>query len=47
MVNQLENTIVESSSTMTASEKFIGSNPKWFTNLRIFGEIGTTYNKQR
>jgi hypothetical protein len=37
-VAQLENTIVNSS-TMTASEKFTGSNPKWFKNLRTFGEL--------
>jgi hypothetical protein len=42
----LENTIVESS-TMTASEKFTGSNPKWFKNLCTFGEIGITYNNQK
>jgi hypothetical protein len=40
-VSQLENTIVDSS-TMTASEKFTGSNPKWFKNLRPFGEIVIT-----
>jgi hypothetical protein len=45
-VTQLENTVVDSS-TMTASEKFIGSNPKWFKNLRTFGEIGITYNNQK
>jgi hypothetical protein len=32
---------------MTASEKFTGSNPKWFKNLRTFGEIGITYNNQK
>jgi hypothetical protein len=32
---------------MTASEKFTGSNPKWFRNLRTFGEIGITYNNQK
>jgi transposase InsO family protein len=42
-VTQLENTIVDSS-TMTASEKFTGPNPKWFKNLCTFGEIGITYN---
>jgi hypothetical protein len=40
-VTQLEKTIVDSS-TMTASEKFAGSNPKWFKNVRTFGEIGIT-----
>jgi hypothetical protein len=45
-VTQLENTIVNSS-TMTASEKFTGSNPKWFKNLQTFGEIGITYNNQK
>jgi hypothetical protein len=29
---------------MTAYEKLTGSNPKWFENLRNFGEIGITYN---
>jgi hypothetical protein len=32
---------------MTASEKFIGSNPKWFKNLCTIGEIGVTYNNQK
>jgi hypothetical protein len=32
---------------MTASEKFTGSNPKWFKNLLTFGEIGITYNNQQ
>jgi hypothetical protein len=32
---------------MTASEKLTGSNPKWFKNLRTFGEIGITYNNQK
>jgi hypothetical protein len=32
---------------MTASETFTGSNPKWFKNLRTFGEIGITYNNQK
>jgi hypothetical protein len=32
---------------MTASEKFTGSNPKWFKNLRTFGEMGITYNNQK
>jgi hypothetical protein len=32
---------------MTASEKFTGYNPKWFKNLRTFGEIGITYNNQK
>jgi hypothetical protein len=32
---------------MTASEKFTGSNPKWFKNLHTFGEIGITYNNQK
>jgi hypothetical protein len=45
-VTQLENTIVDSS-TMTASEKFTGSNPKWFKNLRTFGEIGISYINQK
>jgi hypothetical protein len=45
-VTQLENTIVDSS-TMTASEKIIGYIPKWFKNLRTFGEIGITYNNQK
>jgi hypothetical protein len=45
-VTQLDNTIVDSS-TMTASEKFTGSNPKWLKNLRTFGEIGITYNNQK
>jgi hypothetical protein len=45
-VTQLENTIVDSS-TMTASEKFTGSNPKWIKNLHTFGEIGNAYNNQR
>jgi hypothetical protein len=34
-------------STMTASEKFTGSNPKWFKSLRTFGEIGITYDNQK
>jgi hypothetical protein len=45
-VTQLENTIVDSS-TMTASEKFTGSSPKWFKNVHTFGEIGITYNNQK
>jgi hypothetical protein len=45
-VTQLENTIVDSS-TMTASEKFTRSNPRWFKNLNTFGEIGITYNNQK
>jgi hypothetical protein len=32
---------------MPASEKFTGTNPKWFKNLRTFGEIGITYNNQK
>jgi hypothetical protein len=32
---------------MTASERFTGSNPNWFKNLRTFGEIGITYNNQK
>jgi hypothetical protein len=32
---------------MTASEKFIGSNSKWFKNILTFGEIGITYNNQK
>jgi hypothetical protein len=42
----LENTIVDSS-TMTASEKFTGSTPKWFKHLHTFGEIGVTYDNQK
>jgi hypothetical protein len=45
-VTQLDNTIVDSS-TMTASEKFTGSIPKWFKSLRTFGELGITYNNQK
>jgi hypothetical protein len=45
-ITPLENTIVDSS-TMTASEKFTGSNPKWFKNFLTFGEIGITYNNQK
>jgi hypothetical protein len=37
-VTQMEN---------TASEKFTGSNPKWFKNFCTFGEIGITYNNQK
>jgi hypothetical protein len=32
---------------MTASEKFTGSNTKWFKSLGTFGEIGITYNNQK
>jgi hypothetical protein len=36
---QLENIIVNQNNDKSASEKFYGSNPKWNSNIRSFGEM--------
>jgi CRISPR/Cas system CMR-associated protein Cmr5 small subunit len=43
-VSKLENILTTHVNNPSASEKIYGNNPRWISNLRIFGEIGIVHD---
>ena len=43
---QIENIICKPTETISAAQKFYGTNPSWVNNLHIFGEIGIVHDSK-